>query len=97
MTKESNGEAIVLLYTLVATMEQAEKITKILIEKRFAACVNIIPGVFSRYIWKNQIEETGEFLILIKTLQSVAEAAVTEISAFHPIRCSSDNTSILWD
>jgi periplasmic divalent cation tolerance protein len=57
----------VLVLVTVSGREEAEKITAAVLEKRKAACVNIIPRVSSRYWWKGNIESSEEELLLIKT------------------------------
>ena len=55
----------ILVLTTVDNKTKAEEIAKFLVEKRIAACVNIIEGN-SFYRWKGKIEETKEFLLFIK-------------------------------
>jgi periplasmic divalent cation tolerance protein len=50
-----------------ATKKEAEKISKAILRKRLAACVNIVPGLTSFFHWKGKIEKANEFLLLIKT------------------------------
>ena len=47
--------------------QEAHKIAHILINRRLAACVNIVPQVQSFYRWKGEIESAHEWLLLIKT------------------------------
>jgi periplasmic divalent cation tolerance protein len=49
------------------TREEAGRIASALMEKRLAACVNILPGVESVYRWKGKVETAQEFLLIIKT------------------------------
>ena len=43
---------------------EAERIARHLVEKQWAACVNIIPGVKSIYRWQGQVETNEELIIL---------------------------------
>ena len=52
-----------------ADIQEAKRIAKTLVEEKRAACVNIVPKVFSIYEWKGQIEEDEEVLLLIKALE----------------------------
>ncbi|MEM2634765.1 MAG: divalent-cation tolerance protein CutA [Nitrososphaerales archaeon] len=55
---------------VVATMSnknEAERIAKILLEKRVAGCVQIIGPIISMYWWKGKIERAEEWLCLIKS------------------------------
>ncbi|BCD60243.1 MULTISPECIES: divalent-cation tolerance protein CutA [unclassified Nitratiruptor] len=55
------------VFSTVADMQTARDIAKSLVEKRVAACVNIVPGVLSVYEWQGKIEEDKELLLIIKT------------------------------
>ena len=59
-------DKIVILSTC-ATPEEAEKLARILLDRRLAACVNVIPGVRSFYRWQGAIESAGECLLLVKS------------------------------
>lgn len=50
-----------------ASAEEAAALARRLLEERVAACVNVVPGVRSFYWWKGEIEESGEWLLVIKT------------------------------
>jgi periplasmic divalent cation tolerance protein len=54
-----------------------------LVEKRLAACVNIIPGVRSVYRWKGQIEDAGEWILLIKSSRALFDALRAEVTKMH--------------
>ena len=54
-----------------------------LVEKRLAACVNVIPGVRSVYRWKDAIEDEEEVLLLIKTSRALLEELRGEIERLH--------------
>lgn len=55
----------ILVLTTVDDRKKAEEIARFLVEKKVAACVNIVEGN-SFYKWKEKIEETKEFLLFIK-------------------------------
>ncbi len=54
-----------------------------LVEKRLAACVNVIPGIRSVYRWKDAIEDEEEVLLLIKTSRPLLEELREEIERLH--------------
>lgn len=59
----------------------AMEISEYLIENKLAACVNIIPNIVSVYKWEGKIVEGQEFLMVIKTKQSLfkkVEKAIIE-------------------
>lgn len=54
-----------------------------LVEKRLAACVNVIPGIRSVYRWKDAIEDEEEVLLLIKTSRALLDELREEIERLH--------------
>ena len=59
-------DKIVILSTC-ATQEEAEKLARILLDERLAACVNVIPRIRSYYRWKGAIESADECLLVVKS------------------------------
>jgi periplasmic divalent cation tolerance protein len=53
--------------TTVASAEEAERISAALVERRLAACVQVIGPIASRYRWRGQIEQDEEWQCLAKT------------------------------
>ena len=47
--------------------EEAQKIARLLLKHRKAACVNIVPGVDSQFWWQDKIESAEENLLVVKT------------------------------
>ena len=64
-------------------MEEGEKISRILVENKIAACVNIIKDVYSIYRWKDKIEEANEFLMIIKTSETKSNQLINMINKIH--------------
>src|ERR1039457_3237232 len=59
-------DKIVVLSTC-ATQEEAEKLARILVEERLAACVNVIPKIRSYYRWKGGVQSAEECQLVIKS------------------------------
>jgi len=76
-------ESIYLVYCTVANKEEARSIARILIDKKLAACCNIVQGVSSVFCWKGGVEESNESLLLIKTTQKKYEQLEKEIKMVH--------------
>jgi periplasmic divalent cation tolerance protein len=53
--------------TTCGSIEEARKIARELVERKLAACANIIPRIESIYRWKDEIETSTEYLLVIKT------------------------------
>jgi periplasmic divalent cation tolerance protein len=78
-----NSAYIVILCTLPSETD-AEKIAIHLLEKRFAACCNIIRGLKSIYRWKHKIESDDEFLLIIKSGEERYAEIEKAIIDMHP-------------
>ena len=63
--------------------EQARKIGRELVDRRLAACVNILPGVHSIYRWQGDVESAEEVLLLIKTNASLTTEVQATIATLH--------------
>jgi periplasmic divalent cation tolerance protein len=63
--------------------EDAGRLAGILLEKRLAACVQIM-AVESLYRWKGRIEKASEYLCVIKTRKSLYGEIESEIIRNHP-------------
>lgn len=77
------SERVIVLST-VARQEDAERIARALVERRLAACVNVVPGLVSVYRWKGAIEREAEQLLVIKTRLDRFQALSEAIVALHP-------------
>jgi len=79
----TGGGAVVALST-VGSREDAERIARALVERRLAACVNVVPGLVSIYRWKGSVERDEERLLVIKTRVDAVEALREALVAMHP-------------
>jgi periplasmic divalent cation tolerance protein len=57
----------ILVLTTAGSEEEARTIARGLVQQHLAACVNIAPGARSIYHWQGKIEETEEYLLIVKT------------------------------
>jgi periplasmic divalent cation tolerance protein len=73
----------ILLFSACESEEQAARLARHLVELRLAACVNIVPGVRSFYRWKGAIEDTSEWLLVIKSRRDLFSAIRTELAKAH--------------
>ncbi|MBZ5639076.1 MAG: divalent-cation tolerance protein CutA [Acidobacteriia bacterium] len=81
MASEGHGFAIVL--TTAGTDEEASRIAAGLVERRVAACVNVVPGVVSHYRWKGEVHRDDERLLLIKTAERLLPEVGRAIRELH--------------
>jgi periplasmic divalent cation tolerance protein len=67
----------------VGKAEDAEWIAREVVERRLAACVNIVPAVTSIYRWRGEVEKNDEILLVIKTRSERFEALREAIVSMH--------------
>ena|SRR5216117_4144109 len=72
-----------LVLTTAGSKTEARKIAEALVERRLAACVNILPGVMSVYRWEGKVAESAEYLLLIKTVEAREEQLRSAIGELH--------------
>lgn len=72
-----------LALTTCGSAADAEKLAKGLLERRLAACVNVLPAVRSFYWWKGKVENDEEHLLLIKTRNENLEALQQALLELH--------------
>jgi periplasmic divalent cation tolerance protein len=80
-------DKIVVLSTF-ASAEEARRVARALVEKKLAACVNVIPGIRSIYRWKgadgeDTIEDEEEVLLVIKSSRALIRELTDEIERLH--------------
>jgi periplasmic divalent cation tolerance protein len=63
----SGDSGKVVVFVTTSSEEEAEKIASLLLEKREAACVSVIPRVNSRFWWQGKLDSAQESLLIIKT------------------------------
>src|SRR5438270_13189346 len=63
--------------------DEARKIARGLVERRLAACVNIVPKIESIYRWQGKVESTQEWLMIIKTTAAQFDAVRNAIGELH--------------
>ena len=69
--------------TTCGSHEEALRIAHELVEKRLAACVNVVPGIESVYQWKGKVETGSEWLLVIKTTSGAVGALQDLVQEIH--------------
>jgi len=70
------------LLTTTPTRDEAQKIARLLIEEKLAACVQLLP-IESFYFWQDKTQNEAEILLLIKTRAALFDAATARIKDIH--------------
>jgi periplasmic divalent cation tolerance protein len=74
----------VLVYSTFPSAAEAERIGGALVDRGLAACVNILPGMTSIYVWEGKRQRDTEAAMVIKTRASLADTAIAEARKLHP-------------
>lgn len=69
--------------TTAGSVDEANKIADALVQRRLAACVNVVGPISSVYRWKEKVERVQEWLLLIKTTAGAADAIGDAIKGLH--------------
>jgi len=75
------GKIVVL--SACGSAEEAASVARALVERRLAACVNVVAGVRSVYRWKGAVEEASEWLLVIKSSRALFEPLQEEMRKVH--------------
>lgn len=73
----------VIVLVTTADREEAEKISRALLDERLIACANIIGPVTSLFWWNGKIEKAEEHMLLMKTRSEMFEKIAEKIKALH--------------
>jgi periplasmic divalent cation tolerance protein len=73
-----------MVFVTVPDKKTADKIIKTVLEKRLAACVNVVKNLDSFYWWKGKIEHSKELLLIMKTAAGKFLFLKKHIKAAHP-------------
>eukprot|EP00455_Lapot_gusevi_P045292 TRINITY_DN5770_c0_g2_i2.p1 TRINITY_DN5770_c0_g2~~TRINITY_DN5770_c0_g2_i2.p1 ORF type:complete len:149 (-),score=8.35 TRINITY_DN5770_c0_g2_i2:14-460(-) len=80
----SQPESLSVAFVTVPNSEVAKSLSRGILEKKLAACVNAVPGVTSMYWWQGKIEEASEQLLMIKTRTHLIGDLISYVKQNHP-------------
>jgi periplasmic divalent cation tolerance protein len=78
-----NGGQYRIVLVTCGSIPEARKIGRIVVEKKLAACANIVPGIESIYKWKGKVERAREILMVIKTSATRLAELEKEVKRAH--------------
>lgn len=76
------GSCVVVM-VMTASREEAEKISKRLLEERLIACANILGPASSLFRWAGQIERAEEYALLMKSRLDLFESIAETVRTLH--------------
>ncbi len=77
------NQRAVFVYTTYPSVVEAERAGRVLVERRLAACVNILPGMVSLYWWQGAVERGDEVVMIIKTRATLTETVRAAVKEMH--------------
>ena len=80
---------IYLVYSFYPKVKQAKEISKLVIKKKLAACVNVNKNINSLYIWKNKMVDENEIELSFKTNDKKVKELISFLELNHPYDCPS--------
>jgi periplasmic divalent cation tolerance protein len=82
MSRRPPSDAVVCLIT--TPQADARSLASTVIDKKLAACVNIVPLVQSLYWWEGKVEQDEEALLVVKTVRSMIPRLDELLQSIHP-------------
>jgi len=84
-----NGESVMenmekrIVYITAPDQEEGAMIAKALVSEKLAACVNIVPSIRSIYMWKGEVCDEKEVLLIAKTTAQKFPALAQRVVSLH--------------
>ena len=76
-----------LIYMTAGNKEEARNVGKALVESKLAACVNIIDGMNSMYMWDGELQDDREVVLIAKTTENRVEDLIDKVKSIHSYDC----------
>jgi periplasmic divalent cation tolerance protein len=73
----------IIVFVTCESTEQAEAIAQSVVTGKLAACVNVVPGIRSCYVWEGDLTWSNEVLLLIKTTRGRFDQLQDRIKSLH--------------
>lgn len=79
----SGQDSPVTVYATFGSEEEAQRIARLLVDERLAACANILGACRSVYRWRGEVEEAQEVAALFKTRSGRAGELIARLAELH--------------
>jgi periplasmic divalent cation tolerance protein len=84
MRESSDGGAARVVWITAPDREVALRLARGLVERRLAACAQVLPGLTSVYRWQGAVQEESEVLLLVKSTAARLDALEAWVREAHP-------------
>jgi len=81
MSQQTNDQIVVLM--TAPNTEEATRIADRLVERKLAACVQILPPMTSIYVWKGEVQRESEILLVAKSTRAKFDELESAVRAIH--------------
>ena len=78
---------IYFIYVTFGSLREAKRLGRLLVKNKLAACTNIIPAIYSTYVWTNKTMVDKESSMIVKTSKLKVKAAIKFIVKKHSYEC----------
>ena len=75
---------VFLILSTCPDADTAQRLARILVEERLAACVSLLPGGVSTYRWQGRVEQATEVQLLAMTPADRRDALMARLAELHP-------------
>ncbi len=79
--------ALQFVYMTAGNLQEARQMGEVLVKEKLAACVNILEGMQSLYIWKGELQQDREVVMIAKTAAARIPELVARVKALHSYEC----------
>ena len=83
----NNNKKINWIYMTAGSRQEADRIGRILLEEKLAACINMMEHMNSMYVWKGEIQNDEEVVVIAKTTREKTAALIERVKTLHSYEC----------
>lgn len=84
MSAAQSPDDVVVVFSTAPDAAVGRRVARALVERRVAACAQVLPGLHSTYRWQGVVEEASEVLLLLKTTRARLADVETVLRELHP-------------
>ena len=81
MSQQGNDQIVVLM--TAPNADEATQVAEMLVERKLAACVQILPPMTSIYVWKGEVQRENEILLVAKSTRAKFDELEEAVRAIH--------------
>jgi periplasmic divalent cation tolerance protein len=73
----------IVVFNTCGSAEEAERLARHIVDEHLAACVNVLSPVRSFYRWKGAVEDSAEWLLIVKTTRDKFDTLRAALESAH--------------